>query len=472
MVRNRVFVLCILAVLAIFIPSAVLPASAASKSAAPYQVTAELTAWRITGTTGVAGVTLSYVDNVSKSVISDSGGIYNILIPDGWTGTITPSLEGYTFDPPSISYASPVTADTPDQDYTATFVATSTPTVTVTRTRTATAGATFTKTLTPPRTATPTTPSGFTKIYPWNGAAKIGLTSITFSWKTYSPAPQKYRYCLDTSNNNNCDAGGGYTSISGTSVTLSNLIANKTYYWHVQAVTCLTCVPKTVVDTNSGAWWSFTTGSVPTATRTRTPTKVASRTPTRTPVPTTVTLISVGSYDGSILESSENSGVGGTMSAASATFSLGDDASNRQLRAILSFNTAGLPDTAVIKSAVLKISQSGAPIGTNPFSVLGGLRVDIRQGVFGSAANLALEDFNASASAVQVGVFGTTPAGTWYSATLNALGRSKFNLMGATQLRLYFALDDDNNTAADNMKFVSGNGASGKPQLIITYIVP
>ena len=63
---------------------------------------------------------------------------------------------------------------------------------------------------------------------------------------------------------------------------------------------------------------------------------------------------SIGASDGWMLELSETSMMGGTMNAAATTFILGDDAGNRQYRAILSFNTASLPDAAVIQSAVLK----------------------------------------------------------------------------------------------------------------------
>ena len=102
---------------------------------------------------------------------------------------------------------------------------------------------------------------------------------------------------------------------------------------------------------------------------------------------------SIGVSDGWMLESSETSMMGGTMNAAATTFILGDDAGNRQYRAILSFNTASLPDAAVIQSAVLSIRQSVAPTGPNPFSTLGVLVVDIRKPYFGTLNSLQLGDF-------------------------------------------------------------------------------
>ncbi len=139
-------------------------------------------------------------------------------------------------------------------------------------------------------TPTPTTPPGFSKIYPWNNATQINSVSITFSWKNYSPAPSYYRYCIDTINNNACDGSGptgGYTNnFSNTSITRTGLSAGVIYYWQVQAVICSSCVPKTTVDANSGAWWSFTTASLPTATPTHTPTPTQTFTPTPTSTPT------------------------------------------------------------------------------------------------------------------------------------------------------------------------------------------
>ncbi len=189
--------------------------------------------------------------------------------------------------------------------------------------------------------------------------------------------------------------------------------------------------------------------------------------------PISQTFTSTASQDGWLLEKSETGNIGGSLNPVAATFQLGDDAANRQYRAILSFNTAGLPDNASIKSAQLKIKQSGAPVGKNPFTVLGSLWADIRQGPFSGNAILQLGDFNAPASAVKVGAFNKTPVGGWYTDTLNAVGLAKINKTGQTQFRLYFATDDNNNRLADFMKFVSGNGlASSRPVLVITYTVP
>ena len=164
------------------------------------------------------------------------------------------------------------------------------------------------------------------------------------------------------------------------------------------------------------------------------------------------------------------------MDSAAATFRLGDDASNRQYRAILSFATAYLPDNAVITSAVIKIKQSGV-VGTDPFTILGLLRVDMCNGTFGAAA-LQLTDFQATAvpptvCVIPVSYFNSTPVNGWYSATLPAVGRNNINLLpGGTQFRLRFATDDNGDSGADYMNFFSGNNATDQPELVVTYYVP
>ncbi len=211
-----------------------------------------------------------------------------------------------------------------------------------------------------------------------------------------------------------------------------------------------------------------------TPTKTMTPTVTATPTKTATPTPTSVavTFTSEDVYDGWVLESTESSNVGGTMNNVANVFQLGDDATDRQYRAILSFNTSGLPDNAIIKSAVVKIKQSGAAVGTDPFVALGYLWIDIRTGPFNSAPALELEDFNAAATGSALTAFNETPVGGWYSNTLNATGLTYINKAGRTQLRLRFGGTDNDNQTADYMRFLSGDYTSGWPELIITYTLP
>lgn len=186
-----------------------------------------------------------------------------------------------------------------------------------------------------------------------------------------------------------------------------------------------------------------------------------------------LTVRSGGAKDGHILESRELSGVGGTINATLTTFNLGDDVSDKQFRAILSFYTGALPEDAVMLKVVLKIHKQGV-VGTNPFTLLGGLKADIRKPYFGTGGGLAAADFQATADRASTATFGATPVDSWYSAVLNSAGYPFINLAGSTQFRLRFQIDDNDDIGADLMKFHSGNHTtvSARPTLIIDYYIP
>ncbi len=65
--------------------------------------------------TGIGGVSLTF-SNGGGSTITDSSGFYTKRVPDGWSGTVTPSKSGYAFIPPQRSYLD-VISNIPDQDY-------------------------------------------------------------------------------------------------------------------------------------------------------------------------------------------------------------------------------------------------------------------------------------------------------------------------------------------------------------------
>lgn len=186
-----------------------------------------------------------------------------------------------------------------------------------------------------------------------------------------------------------------------------------------------------------------------------------------------VTFISATSKDGWILESTEVSGVGGTMNNGGPALFIGDDASNRQYRSILSFSTSSLPDNAVITSVTLKFKNAGV-VGTLPFGTHGNLIVDVRRGPLSGNSNLELLDFNAGVSKKNVLTFTNNPVDNWYIGTFTAANFQYVNLTGLTQFRLRFSIDDNNDMGADYLKLHSGNAvtAADRPRLIIEYHLP
>jgi hypothetical protein len=99
-------------------------------------------------------------------------------------------------------------------------------------------------------------PAMFNKSSPANGATGQLLTP-TLTWAS-SAGATSYSYCIDTSNNNTCNSSWVSTG-TNTSATPS-LSEATTYYWQVRASNA-----SGTVYANKGAWWSLTTGSLPTA---------------------------------------------------------------------------------------------------------------------------------------------------------------------------------------------------------------
>lgn len=184
---------------------------------------------------------------------------------------------------------------------------------------------------------------------------------------------------------------------------------------------------------------------------------------------------SVAAHDGYILETGENTTAGGAKNSTATTLRLGDDKAKKQYRSILSFNTAPLPDTAVITKITLKLKKQSVAGGGNPVSAFEGFVLDIKKGFLGSASSLASNDFQANAPKT-LGPFTTALAGSWYSIDLTA-AKAYINKAttsnGLTQIRLRFKLGDNNNGVANYLSLYSGNaGAASAPQLIIVYYVP
>jgi len=287
--------------------------------------------------------------------------------------------------------------------------------------------------------ATDDPPGAFGKTAPANGAVGQPFDP-TLSWGAAAGA-DSYAYCYDTTNNGACD--GTWTSTgSGTSAGLAGLTPNTPYYWQVKATNSFG-----TTDADGGAWWGFTTVS-------------------------SASFRSQGLYDGWVLEQSETSGLGGMVNATATTGRVGDDAADRQYRSLLHFNTATLPDKAVVVGVTVRIRQQGM-VGTNPFHTHGQLTVDIKSGAFHGVAALERFDFHAVGSRANVGWFGESPVGDWHSASLQATAYPLVNLEGTTQFRLRFVTGDNDDAGRDYLSFYTGNASAGRrPELIVTYYVP
>jgi hypothetical protein len=181
----------------------------------------------------------------------------------------------------------------------------------------------------------------------------------------------------------------------------------------------------------------------------------------------------VAAFDGWVLEADELSGKGGTFDAAATTARVGDDALDRQYRSILDFDTSGLPDNAVITGVTLRIKKERI-YGSSPFDGLGLLLVDMKTGFYHELQPLEKYDFQAAGSRGNVGRFIKTPSAGWYRAPLRARNYVLVNVTGTTQFRLRFEVDDNDNSTADYLSFLTGNTptVTDRPELIVTYYIP
>jgi len=191
--------------------------------------------------------------------------------------------------------------------------------------------------------------------------------------------------------------------------------------------------------------------------------------------PVTTTFTSVAAQDGWVLESTETSNAGGSIDAAATTTSalrMGDDNKDKQYKSVVSFDTSAIPDGATLVSVTLRLLR-GTVSGTNPFTTHGTCWVDVQTGSgFSGSTTLQTGDFQATATAVQAASLSNAASnGTWSTGSLNAAGLAAINKTGTTQLRVYFSLDDNDDSGNDYVGYYSGdNGtAANRPQLVVTY---
>lgn len=133
-------------------------------------------------------------------------------------------------------------------------------------------------------------------------------------------------------------------------------------------------------------------------------------------------------------------------------------------RAVLSFDTASLPDNAVVTSAALTVAYRSA--SGDPWNSPAGntMVVDVRNGCFG-ACTVEAADWSAattSSGSAQVPAF---TGGNQTSTVFDTAGRTAINRSGRTQLRLRFSA----NQTATNYLWID-RGATAR--LSVTYTLP
>jgi hypothetical protein len=97
-------------------------------------------------------------------------------------------------------------------------------------------------------------PAAFGKYSPADGATSALSGALIWFPSTRATS---YEYCYDATNDGACS--GAWTSNGNSAIaTLNDLSENTTYYWQVRSRNAVG-----TMDANGGAWWSFTTGTLP-----------------------------------------------------------------------------------------------------------------------------------------------------------------------------------------------------------------
>ena len=171
--------------------------------------------YSVAGNAAIAGVTLSYTDGTAKTVTSASDGSYALTVPALWSGTVTPSKDGYLFSPALFTYTN-LLANQTAKNHTAS--------------------------LTPPVTAMPgsITSTGFTA----NWSANFAATGYYLDVASDSITP------VYVSGYNNLNV----SNVVSYAVT-SNLVYNTKYYYRVRAYNSLL--------TSGSSYWMPTITALP-----------------------------------------------------------------------------------------------------------------------------------------------------------------------------------------------------------------
>ena len=159
----------------------------------------------ISGNTGVGGVTLNWDDGSAKSFTSGGTGNYSINVSYDWTGTITPSKTGYTFDPTSNDYTN-VIADLSNEDYSATLDSY------IISGNTETGNATLSWTDGTLQTTTSDINGNYSLNVSYNWSGTVSPSKIGF---TFDPTSNNYTNVIANQTNENYSATLDSNSISG-----------------------------------------------------------------------------------------------------------------------------------------------------------------------------------------------------------------------------------------------------------------
>ncbi len=170
---------------------------------------------------------------------------------------------------------------------------------------------------------------------------------------------------------------------------------------------------------------------------------------------------------------SKVNGEGCSLDAAGTTILVGRGLQGRLYSASLSFNTAGLPDGAVVTSVKLKVRSAGVA-GRDPLNNQQNLTVDIcRPPTLKTGRTQAVNARVSVNCNESVGIFDKNPNSGWYTVDFLPAALQSINLTGSTQFRLRMSEPPSQGATRAYIKFYSGEAADpNSPTLMVKYSLP
>ena len=164
-----------------------------------------------------------------------------------------------------------------------------------------------------------------------------------------------------------------------------------------------------------------------------------------------------------------------SLNSSGSMLLVGDDLQDRHYSAVLSFNTSGLPDGAIVSSVKLRVRSAGVA-GSNPVNNRPGLVADVCTPTPGKTGRSPGVELRAGANCHDnVGIFDRTPNSGWYTVDFLPEAYPSINLKGATQILLRLGDAPNANASRAYIRFYSSEAdpqASNSPTLLVRYSLP
>lgn len=161
-----------------------------------------------------------------------------------------------------------------------------------------------------------------------------------------------------------------------------------------------------------------------------------------------------------------------SINPAGTLMFVGDERGGREYSALLSFNTAGLPDNATVTAVKLKIKAAGV-VGTDPLNARRTLTVEACTPVPNRAGGHPGVISPDTASCDPAGTFGDTPNSGWYTVELAPSAYASIDLQGASRFRILLSGPDTSDSPRSYIQFHSPDSSeSDSPILLVKYHVP